>query len=87
MTWKDAEFDKPLSDHYILGSWKDRSGKWRSPIIVYYNEQENRYFSIDNMRTAPLDIDIWHPMPDFPEAVEDEDLCELCKKCQCGKKS
>jgi len=87
MTWKDAEFEKPKGDQTILVSWKDSDGRWNGPIRAYYEKNVDRYYSIDTIRTVPLDIDIWHPIPEFPEEDIEEKLCDLCKACQCGKKT
>ena len=57
---------KPKDDTTYLVSYLGEDGIFSSPHRAYYLEGENKFFSLENMNSHPIVVDIYTEMPELP---------------------
>jgi hypothetical protein len=66
--WIKAEDFKPEDDRILLISWWDYEKlAYQQPIRAYWDDDKERFFSIDTGFTIAVEVDIWCYFPELPE--------------------
>lgn len=55
--------NRPPDDVTVLVVWRDRSGRWSSPIRAYYDLSDEKFFPIEGNHFFPLMVDRYLEIP------------------------
>ena len=58
MTWKKLN-EGPEDDETYLVSYLKSNGTYSSPHRAYYDEEEDKFYSLENNNSHPLIVDIY----------------------------
>lgn len=62
MKWKKVE--QPKNDQNYLVCWRQEDFTYSIPHRAYYDEQEDKFFSLENNNSHPLYVDLFIELPD-----------------------
>lgn len=63
--WKNLII-KPEDDRTYLVSYQRADGLFSAPHRAYYVEEENKFYSLENVNSHPIVADIYIEMPEVP---------------------
>ncbi len=63
--WKTLK-NKPKDDKTCLVSYKRADGTFASPHRAYYVEEEDKFFSLENVNSHPIVADVYLEIPELP---------------------
>lgn len=66
--WKKptSVFSNLKDDKNYLVTWRDCEGKYSTPHLAYWIEAEQRFFSLQNNNSFPLQVDLYFELPELP---------------------
>ncbi len=64
--WKRFNVEnRPLDDQICLVAWLQSDGHYSGLIRAYYEEDEQKFFSLESLNAHPLHVDIYFEIPEI----------------------